>query len=68
MSFKTFAFLFVAGLSLALVSGCGDSNAPQGPEPGSVQRYLDDNPDVAARLNEGDGPEEEEDSDTYDDE
>ncbi|MEO1524901.1 MAG: hypothetical protein AAFX06_05665 [Planctomycetota bacterium] len=51
---------------IGLVSGCGDANQPQGPEPGSVQAYLDENPDVAARVNEGDGVEE--DGDSFDDE
>ena len=51
---------------IGLFVGCGDSKAPQGPEKGSVQAYLDENPDAAARVNEGD--EVEEDNDSFDDE
>ena len=50
----------VASLSLGMLIsvGCGPSTAPTGPEEGSIQAYLDENPDVAARINEGDGPDE----------
>lgn len=62
------SLLFLVCLSL----GCGDSNVPEGPEKGSVQAYLDANPDVAARANEGDGDdgsdEVEGDGDSFDDE
>ena len=59
---------FSVVLLICLVSGCGNSKTPTGPELGSVQAYLDENPDVAARVNEGDGGDVEEDDDTYDDE
>ena len=36
------------------ISGCGRDKTPKGPELGSVQKYLDDNPDIAARVNEDD--------------
>ncbi|MDV6029615.1 MAG: hypothetical protein F9B45_05820 [Phycisphaera sp. RhM] len=32
--------------------GCGPSTEPTGPEEGSVQAYLDANPEAAARIDE----------------
>ena len=37
-----------ASIALLFVVGCGENNAPKKPEMGSVQAYLDANPDVAA--------------------
>ncbi|MCA9137155.1 MAG: hypothetical protein KDB00_10360 [Planctomycetales bacterium] len=37
--------------------GCTPATTPTGPEKGSVQAYLDENPDVAARIDEGGGEE-----------
>ena len=34
------------------LSGCGPSTDPTGPERGSVQAYLDANPEAAARIDE----------------
>lgn len=52
----------VAGL-LCLV-GCTPAATPTGPEKGSVQAYLDENPDVASRIDEGADMEETEDDGT----
>lgn len=35
------------------VLGCSPAKTPTGPAEGSVQEYLDQNPDVAARIDEG---------------
>jgi hypothetical protein len=32
--------------------GCTGGKEPQGPEMGSIQKYLDENPDAAARIDE----------------
>lgn len=42
--------LLVIGAFLS--AGCGPSNEPTGPAKGSVQEYLDANPDIAARVDE----------------
>ena len=32
--------------------GCSGGKEPEGPEMGSIQEYLDENPDAAARIDE----------------
>ena len=54
----TVVLLGVCGVALP---GCGPGTQPEGPERGSVQAYLDENPDVAARIDEGEYTEEEDD-------
>lgn len=45
--------LFLFGcVILVSQNGCGRDMTPTGPEQGAVQSYLDENPDVAARLDE----------------
>lgn len=51
-SFLRLPVLFLVVFCLAALPGCGSGNTPQGPEPGSVQNYLDENPEVAARVDE----------------
>ncbi|QEG00563.1 hypothetical protein Mal15_46340 [Stieleria maiorica] len=49
------ALLMIAALVLC---GCGPSKEPTGPEEGSIQAYLDANPEAAARIDEDDESEE----------
>ena len=59
-SLRNYTFIvLIAGLFCS--AGCGPTSKPTGPEKGSVQAYLDENPDVAARIDEGVEEEEEDD-------
>ncbi|QDV41873.1 hypothetical protein Enr13x_17160 [Stieleria neptunia] len=46
--------LAVVSLSVGTLTfvGCGPSKEPTGPDEGSVQAYLDANPEAAARIDE----------------
>ncbi|TWU36215.1 hypothetical protein [Novipirellula artificiosorum] len=39
---------------VAVMVGCSSSNEPTAPEAGVLEGYLDENPEIAARVNEGD--------------
>ena len=57
--------IVAVALCVLAASGCSPSNEPTGPEQGSVQAYLDENPDVASRIDE-DVEDEDEDDGTGD--
>ena len=45
---SVFALLVIASI------GCTPAKEPEGPADGSIQAYLDENPDVAARVDDDD--------------
>ena len=49
--FKQYSFA-LALIGILSTVGCGGSKEPEGPEMGSIQAYLDENPDAAARIDE----------------
>ena len=44
--------LCVLCVSLIPFAGCGADKTAEGPEVGAVQRYLDENPEAAARIDD----------------
>ena len=48
----SYLFLIVFSCVLLPLAGCSGSQTPSGPEKGSVQRYLDENPEAAARIDQ----------------
>ncbi len=45
--------------ALIPLAGCGKDDTPEGPEVGAVQKYLDENPEAAARIDEDVEPDDE---------